>query len=226
MGCRWAPGPQEQWTPRRVGALPHGTLRPLVASPRLVGEEELQPVPGQGHGAWGQGGRAGAGRPQCAALPTALTRDGWEPCPPVSRSEPESGRCVTPSGTGQEVCLGPPLPVSGAGSGEQPWFRGVKSLCLANLGCWSLTAMQSLCVGGTKDCTPLQSAWVSGVRSLPCGAAGVCVCACASSLASPILFVVIDPSVKWDGPWLGRPVVGPGLRPFLTRWRCGHPSHS
>ena len=68
--CRWAPGPQEQWTPRRVGALPHGTLRPLVASPRLVGEEELQPVPGQGHGAWGQGGRAGAGRGWARSQPS------------------------------------------------------------------------------------------------------------------------------------------------------------
>lgn len=120
---------------------------------------------------------------------------------------------------GSTLCLGPPLPVSGAGSGEQPWFRGVKSLCLANLGCWSLTAMQSLCVWGTKDCTPVQSAWVSGVQSLPCGAAGVRICTRASSLASPILFVVVDPSVKWDGSWLGRPVVGPGLRPFLTLWK-------
>lgn len=74
MGCRWAPGPQEQWTPRRVGALPHGTLRPLVASPWLVGEEELQLVPGQGHGAQGQGwgvGQGGAG--QGASLLSWLT---------------------------------------------------------------------------------------------------------------------------------------------------------
>ena len=33
MGCRWAPGLREQWTTQRVGALPPGTLRPLVASP-------------------------------------------------------------------------------------------------------------------------------------------------------------------------------------------------
>ena len=76
---------------------------------------------------------------------------------------------------GSTLCLGPPLPVSGAGSGEQPWFRGVKSLCLANLACWSLTAMQSLC-GVPRTAPHFSLPGRVGCRAHPVGQLGLRLC--------------------------------------------------
>ena len=142
------------------------------------------------------------GHPQCTSrLPTIPTRDGKGITSPSFQvgTQVWQVRDTFRAWAGSSISLGPSLPVSGAGGGEQPRVgAALESLCLAGLGYWPLTTPQSLCWGlpGTAPHFSLPGGVGCGV--LLRGAARVHFCACASSRAPFCLFS--EPRARWGGP--------------------------